>query len=241
MRCHSSPTACTLAWGRALRIHMVTLPKKRMSQRVALFNAGRLLNHTDIGTSAMKSCLGTRIVPKNGERSMNLSRLTSASTRMRYARGMEAKSPSASFTEMTELVLPQHTNAIGTAFGGTIMSWIDIGASIAAKRHCGRVAVTARVEALEFRAPIRVGDVVRLTARLNAAFRSSMEIGVRVEREDRYTGERAVCADARATFVNLGDDGKPAPVPPLLLESDEDRRLSHEAHERREQRQKQRR
>ena len=149
---------------------------------------------------------------------------------------MDAKAPSESFTEMTELVLPQHTNAIGTAFGGVIMSWIDICSAIAATRHCGRVAVTARMDAVEFRAPIRVGDVVRLTARLNAAFTSSMEIGVRVEREHARTGERSLCADARATFVNLGDDGKPCPVPPLLAETEQDRRLAAQAVERRNQR-----
>lgn len=149
---------------------------------------------------------------------------------------MEAKRPSDSFTEMTELVLPQHANAIGTAFGGVIMSWIDICSSIAAKRHCGRVSVTARVDALEFRAPIKVGDVVRLTARLNAAFRTSMEIGVRVEREHAETGERALCADARTTFVNIGDDGKPCTVPQLLAETEEDRRLAAEAMDRRKRR-----
>lgn len=137
---------------------------------------------------------------------------------------------------MTELVLPQHANALNTAFGGVIMSWIDICCSIAAKRHCGRVSVTARIEAIEFKAPIKVGDVVRLTARLNAAFTSSMEIGVRVEREHARTGERALCADARATFVNLGEDGKPQPVPPLLVETDEDRRLAAEAVARRAKR-----
>ena len=149
---------------------------------------------------------------------------------------MDAKAPSESFTEMTELVLPQHTNAIETAFGGVIMSWIDICCSIAAMRHCGHVSVTARVDALEFKAPIKVGDVVRLTARLNAAFTSSMEIGVRVEREHARTGERSLCADARATFVNLGEDGTPCRVPPLLAETEEDRRLAAEATERRNQR-----
>ena len=149
---------------------------------------------------------------------------------------MDAKPPSESFTEMTELVLPQHTNAIETAFGGVIMSWIDICSSIAAKRHCGRVCVTARVDALEFKAPIKVGDVVRLTARLNAAFTTSMEIAVRVEREHAQTGQRSLCADARATFVNLGDDGKPCPVPPLLTETEGDRRVAAAAAERREQR-----
>jgi len=149
---------------------------------------------------------------------------------------MHPKTPAESFTEMTELVLPQHTNSIGTAFGGVIMSWIDICSSIAAKRHCGRVSVTARVDALEFKAPIKLGDVVRLTARLNAAFTTSMEIGVRVEREHGATGKRALCADARTTFVNLGDDGKPCPVPPLLSETDEDRALAAQAEQRREQR-----
>jgi acyl-CoA hydrolase len=149
---------------------------------------------------------------------------------------MDAKAPSESFTEMTELVLPQHTNAIGTAFGGVIMSWIDICCSIAAMRHCGRVSVTARVDALEFKAPIKVGDIVRLTARLNAAFTSSMEIGVRVEHEDAKTGERCLCADARAVFVNLGEDGKPCPVPPLLAETERDQRLAAEAAERRDRR-----
>jgi acyl-CoA hydrolase len=148
---------------------------------------------------------------------------------------MDAKRPSESFTEMTELVLPQHANAIGTAFGGVIMSWIDICSSIAAKRHSGQVCVTARVDALEFREPIKVGDVVRLTARLNAAFHSSMEVAVRVERETPAAG-RALCADARATFVNIGDDGKPHPVPPLLAETAEDRRLAKEAAERRRRR-----
>ncbi|MGB5810514.1 MAG: acyl-CoA thioesterase [Polyangiales bacterium] len=147
---------------------------------------------------------------------------------------MKAKSPSESFTEMTELVLPQHANAIGTAFGGVIMSWIDIGSSIAAKRHCGRVSVTARVDALEFRAPIKVGDVVRLTACINAAFTTSMEIGVRVERE--HEGERALCADARLTFVNIGDDGKPCPVPPLRADTDEERQRAADAVRRRDER-----
>ncbi|KPK52681.1 MAG: hypothetical protein AMJ63_08740 [Myxococcales bacterium SG8_38_1] len=149
---------------------------------------------------------------------------------------MKAKPPSESFTEMTELVLPQHTNAVATAFGGVIMSWIDICASIAAKRHCGHVSVTARIEAIEFKAPIKVGDVVRLTARLNAAFSTSMEIGVRVEREHAETGERSLCADARATFVNVGPDGKPSPVPPLLAQNQEDRKLAVEAEERRRMR-----
>lgn len=124
---------------------------------------------------------------------------------------------------MTELVLPQHANALGTAFGGTVMGWIDICGAISAQRHCGRVAVTAFVDDMAFRAPIRVGDVVCLHSRLNAAFGSSMEVQVRVLREDRQTRERTLCVDALLTFVNISDEGQPCPVPPLAIENDDDR------------------
>jgi acyl-CoA hydrolase len=143
---------------------------------------------------------------------------------------------SASLTEMSEIVLPQHTNAIGSAFGGAIMSWLDICAAIAAKRHCGRVAVTAFVDDLAFVAPIRLGDVVRLTARVNATFRTSLELAVRVEQENPATGARTLCADAMLTFVAVDDAGAPQPVPPLLLETDDDRRRAEEARARRARR-----
>ena len=88
---------------------------------------------------------------------------------------------------MTEIVLPQHANAVGTAFGGTVMSWIDVCAAVTAHRHCRRVAVTASVDDLHFRAPLRVGDVVVLESRVNAVFNTSLEVGVRVDREDPST------------------------------------------------------
>ena len=147
----------------------------------------------------------------------------------------QGRPPSDSLTEMTEMVLPQHTNVVGTAFGGVIMSWVDICAAIAAQRHCGEVAVTARVDAMEFHAPIRLGDVVCLRAQVNAAFGSSMEVGVRVEREDRRTRARTVCVESFLTFVNVVD-GRPLPVPRLRLSTDDERQLEREAKERREQR-----
>ncbi len=148
---------------------------------------------------------------------------------------MDAKPASASYTEKTEIVLPQHANAIGTAFGGTIMSWVDIAAAVTAQRHCGRVAVTASLDRLDFLAPIRTGDVVRLCARMNAAFRSSMEVEVSVERED-LSGARVLCARSILTFVNIGDDGRPAAVPKLLLQTEDERDRSDAAHRRREAR-----
>jgi acyl-CoA hydrolase len=147
-----------------------------------------------------------------------------------------ARPPRLSFTEMTEIVLPQHANALGTAFGGIVLSWIDICGAVAAQRHCGRVAVTAAIDDMQFLAPIRVGEVVRLTGRVNAAFRTSVEVEVQVEREDIATMERTFCADAFLTFVNRDESGRPVPAPALLPETDEERARVAEATERRAQR-----
>lgn len=154
--------------------------------------------------------------------------------RVCYGRGMaEPKSVPASLTEKTEIVLPQHANAIGTAFGGTVMSWIDVCAAVSAQRHCGRVAVTASVDALDFVAPLRVGDVVILRSWVNAAFRTSLEVECVVEKEDPETGRRVLCADAYLTFVNLGADGRPMPVPPLAPATDDERKRANAAERRR--------
>lgn len=162
--------------------------------------------------------------------------MTEATTEAGAGAVPEPRPPRLSFTEMTEIVLPQHANALGTAFGGTVLSWIDVCGAIASQRHCGRIAVTAAIDEMQFLAPIRVGDVVRLTARVNAAFRTSVEVEVLVEREDPTSLERTVCADALLTFVSRGDDGRPAPVPPLACESADEERRRDEALRRREQR-----
>ncbi|MEM7608267.1 MAG: acyl-CoA thioesterase [Myxococcota bacterium] len=146
---------------------------------------------------------------------------------------LEPLGPEHSRTVKTEIVLPQHTNAIGTAFGGTIMSWVDICAAVSAQRHCGRVAVTASVDVLDFVAPIRLGDVVTLTATVNCVFRTSMEVGVIVERELPGDAQRVVCAESFLTFVNLGEDGRPAPIRPLKLDSDEAKERAERARARR--------
>jgi acyl-CoA hydrolase len=137
---------------------------------------------------------------------------------------------------MTELVLPSHANAIGTAFGGAILSWIDVCAAIAAQRHCGAVAVTASIDEMQFLAPVHVGDVVTLTARVNAAFTTSVEVECRVEREGTASSERTLCADALLTFVCRGDDGAPAVAPVLALETEDDRVRQAEAVRRRHER-----
>lgn len=133
---------------------------------------------------------------------------------------MEARSQAASLTEMTEYVLPQHANVLGNVFGGQIMAWVDLCAAICSQRHSGNTAVTAFVDDLKFEQPVRIGEVVRLRAQINATFRTSMEIHVEVEGEDSRTRRRWPCVSALLVFVAIDDEGRPTPVPPLLLDSD---------------------
>lgn len=121
---------------------------------------------------------------------------------------------------MTEYVLPQHTNALGGVFGGQIMAWVDLCAAICAQRHSGRMAVTAFVDDLKFEQPVRVGEVVRLQAKITATFRTSMEIEVIVEGEDAKAGRRWPCVTAFLTFVGIDDAGSPTPIRPLALDGD---------------------
>lgn len=128
---------------------------------------------------------------------------------------LKSKRPSDSAVEMTELVLPNDTNRFGTLLGGRLMHWIDIVGVIAAMRHARAVCVTASVDELQFHHPIQQGEVVILRACVNRAFRTSMEVGVRVEKENLLTGERTHTSTAYLTFVALGSDGKPTEVPPV--------------------------
>lgn len=141
---------------------------------------------------------------------------------------------------MTQLVLPSHTNSLGSIFGGTVMSWIDIAAAIAAQRHCNKEVVTASIDRLDFVAPVYKGWVVNLKSSVNFTSKTSMEVGVRVDAENPKTGETFHTASAYLTFVAIGSDGKPTPIPQLELENDEDRRRFARAQERRSVRLKER-
>lgn len=149
---------------------------------------------------------------------------------------MSGKSPAESLATMTELVLPTHANAVGSLFGGQVLAWVDLCAAIAAQRHTGQIVLTAGIDELSFERPIKVGQVVRVTAKPTAAFRTSLELLVVVEGEDARSGETWPCVTAFVTFVAIGDDGRPAPVPPLALASDEERALAADALVRRERR-----
>jgi acyl-CoA hydrolase len=138
-----------------------------------------------------------------------------------------------SFTTMTEYVLPTHANLLGTVFGGQILAWVDLCAAICAQRHTGRLAITAGIDDLSFQEGIHVGQVVRLSACVTAAFKTSVEVLVNVEGEEATTGKRWPCVTAFLTFVALGPEGEPVPVPPLEVTTEEERSLAEAAAERR--------
>jgi acyl-CoA hydrolase len=136
----------------------------------------------------------------------------------------KGKSPKESAVETRYLIMPHQANPHGTAFGGVIMAWIDMVAAMAAQRHCGKEVVTAGIDSLTFKEPIRIGDHVALRASVNYVSRSSMEVGVRVTRENPYTGEQAVATTAHLTFVALDENKKPTTAPPILPETDQEKR-----------------
>lgn len=149
---------------------------------------------------------------------------------------MQPVPASQSHVIMTELVLPSHTNALDSIFGGVIMSWMDIAAAISAQRHCSMPVVTASIDALNFVQPVYKGWIVNLKASVNYVSRSSMEVGVRIDAENPIQKVVFHTASAYLTFVALGPDGKPAPVPPLKIETPDQARRYKAAEQRRQHR-----
>ncbi len=149
---------------------------------------------------------------------------------------MEAKRSSDSVTVMNEIVLPSDSNALGTAFGGRVMQWIDVCGAMAAQRHCRRRVVTAAIDSLHFRAPIRIGEIAAMRAEVTATFTHSLEVAIEVFGEDPVSGQKRVCCSAFLTFTALDEQFRPTAVPPLLLETDAERARASAAAERRAQR-----
>jgi len=133
-----------------------------------------------------------------------------------------------SYIEMREMVLPQHTNALNTIFGGTVMSWIDIAASMSAAKHSKKSVVTVHVDQIHFISPIKVGEHVLIKSRVVYVGRTSMVISVNVYSDNPYTGELKNTTRAFLTFVALDEHGKPTQVPGLKLESDEEKKVHAE-------------
>lgn len=121
---------------------------------------------------------------------------------------------------MTQLVLPEHTNAVGTIFGGQVAAWIDICGAISAQRFCRRQVVTASIDELIFLNPIQRGHIAIFQAVVNAAWGSSMEVGVTVDGEDPLTGLRTRTSTAYLTFVALNSDGSKGRVPTLVPDTE---------------------
>lgn len=153
---------------------------------------------------------------------------------MSYENPRDGRRVADSATEMTQLVLPQHANVHGTLLGGTVMHWVDLAAAIVANRHSRRPVVTAAFDEMSFLAPVMVGQIALLHARITLVDRSSMEIRVVVESEDVLTGEKRRTGTAYVTFVALDPvTSRPVAVPPLLLESQEEHAEHARALERR--------
>ena len=136
----------------------------------------------------------------------------------------QGKSPRQSAVETRYLVMPHQANPHGTVFGGVVMAWMDMVAAMTAQRHCGKEVVTAGIDSLVFKEPINIGDHVVLRASINYVSRSSMEVGVQVAREDPYTGRQLVATTAHLTFVALDENKKPTPVPPVLPQTEQEKR-----------------
>lgn len=137
---------------------------------------------------------------------------------------------------MVEAVLPNDANILGNMLGGRVMHLIDIAGALAATRHANSHVVTASVDYLDFRFPILIGEFIVLKSNVNRVFNTSMEVGVKVFSENVLTGERRHTSTAYLTYVALNLDREPHPVPPLILETDQDRRRFQEAGERRSHR-----
>lgn len=136
--------------------------------------------------------------------------------------------------QMVQMVLPTDTNRLGNLLGGQLMQWIDIAAAIAASRHTNRVCVTASVDELNFHHPILQGDVVTLQASVNRVFHTSLEIGVRVTKENLLTGQQTYTNTAYLTFVAIDENGKPVSAAPVQPVTKEEKRRYADAARRRE-------
>jgi len=149
---------------------------------------------------------------------------------------MQGKPVRESLSEYSELALPTDANGLGNVLGGKVMHLVDLAAAMAAIRHARRPCVTASVDSLHFLHPVRIGQLIVLRSSVNRVFRSSMEVGVQVETETLMTGQKLHTCSAYLTFVALDENGKSVAVPPVIPETDEEKRRYEQAGERREYR-----
>ncbi|MBV8728913.1 MAG: acyl-CoA thioesterase [Acidobacteriia bacterium] len=148
----------------------------------------------------------------------------------------EGKPVRESVSEYAELALPTDVNHLGNVLGGKVMHLVDLAGALAAIRHARLPVVTASVDSMQFVHPVRIGELILLRSSVNRVFQTSMEVGVKVTTENLMTGRRRHTCSAYLTFVALDENGNPTPAPPVIPESEEEKRRYRQAGERREYR-----
>ncbi len=146
---------------------------------------------------------------------------------------MKGRHPRDSETVMSELMMPQHANIMGNVFGGVVLSLVDRVAAVAAIRHSNRQCVTVSVDKVDFREPIHVGELLTAYGRVNFAGKTSMEVGVKVLSENPLTGQKRHTNSCYLTYVALDDNRVPTEVPPILPETQDEKRRYDRAAQRR--------
>jgi acyl-CoA hydrolase len=149
---------------------------------------------------------------------------------------MQGKPVRESLSEYAELALPNDANGLGNLLGGKVMHLVDLAGAMAAMRHARKPVVTASVDSLHFLHPVHISELMILRSSVNRVFRTSMEVGVKVETENLITGRILHTCSAYLTFVALGEDRQATAIPPVIPETEEEKRRYREAGERREYR-----
>jgi acyl-CoA hydrolase len=149
---------------------------------------------------------------------------------------IEGKPVRESASEYSELALPTDANVLGHVLGGKVMHLVDVAAALTAIRHARKPVVTASVDSLHFLHPVQIGQLIHLRSAVNRVFRTSMELGVKVMAEDLMTGSLVHTCSAYLTFVALDEHGKATVAPPVIPETEEEKRRYAEAAERRDYR-----
>lgn len=135
---------------------------------------------------------------------------------------------------MNELVLPNDTNPLNNLMGGRLLHWMDIAAAIAAQKHCNRIVVTASVDNVSFKLPVKLGDVITIHAKVTRAFHTSLEVRLDVWSENIPSNRRIKSNEAYFTFVALDQNGKTIPIPEAIPETEEEVKLYEGALRRRQ-------
>ena len=142
------------------------------------------------------------------------------------------KTARASRISIAQLMHPEHANILGNVHGGWIMKLVDEAGALACMRHAQRRVVTVAVDSLVFREPIKIGDLIILNAEVTYTGHTSMEVEVQVIAENPITGERIHTNTAYLVFVGLDDEGRPTPIPALIIETEEEKKRMEQAKKR---------